>query len=1257
MNHYLLKQQIAGAGRKSPTPPAPPPAELQPPQLGKLQALASYSYAETIDLVSDGPIEGVVNQNGQYVQGHRVFEGIYFDNTAVKKSVDVTYTGSSAISLATYSGVTGTADEIYNLWFNSGQFVETGFNQVLAFTVTGANTGLLSIPSSAYSHDKYIRNMSYFADNTNVNDPYTALTIQDVTHVGNSGNLFNCPDPWVYEKRGEITWTRDNIAKSIYRAVDEITLVANNNSSYVSGAAETAKQKLLRYNFASWNDLRDSLLPAYPSKDFVDYPIFAVKFYLGSLYSENITSECGNTIRTFESNDKAVTVASDFEIDDVTSTILRDDIANQVFQKLEISELQTAKKYRPLSYIDLTYAHKTSPTTVSIGGSVIVFGFQKNGKPTQESVQAIKDFIKSFSVIRYDNEKYNYNNVLAEIRNGEELQKPLSYFDKVYVDKTYGTKLIGPFDISNNVFRVSNFDDDTGYQLQGIIENPLGATIESEGSTDIRQSKNYSSYVGNSRSTYVEEAVPITHVIDNPSVDQVFITIGVRALSDTVSVDSKLQGIGSVQAGSKIPTAVRFKIEIGTQDSNGQEDASEIETRIYQIVGTADSAALIDIGRSENSNLTTEYKFLAGSRGSEEINASTPIILPAAEAGKKRFIRVERTTFETSSVLIRREISLEKVTEIISAKLSYPCSAIVGTKVDSRTLSEIPPRSFDLRLKRVLVPSNYYPLLPNGKDKRRYKTAADFSNAEDLQVYKGDWDGTFKIAWTDNPSWILFDLLVNQSYGLGNFVEPYQVNIWELYKIGRFCDAVNKNGVFEGVANTTGGREPRYSFNAILADKIDIFETITELAKAFRGTIFYSNSEINFTDDRVKLPVCYFSNANVKDGNFSYIGSRRDQEYNVVEISYLDENDDFKPKVEYVENSDDILKRGVLRTSLDSFGVTSQALAKRIGEHILYSTTNENESVEFVAGLEALFCKPGCLIEVSDELKTLQENFGRIVDVDHEKYILTLDGQYDETNFLPEISIYTPSGHNSFAQNLDKARNGGITYSDLYKTDVPQVSRFAVTGSDSLDYGSRVYISPASTGIEYFDRTQVGTPYAFTVSGIESEIYKVVSIKEGIVPNEYSISAIKFNTGKFAQIESGNNLDDFYSQFSFVSPPSDNTITQTLYQLDAPTITDFQTGNFDLQGDALDISGAWSTVSNATSYSVSLVRPNGLRSNIETSNTNYVFADETQAGFYRLLVTARNQESSLISQTSSTGQTIVNTDSFITPYWRTISIA
>lgn len=1354
MNHYLKKNQfeIRGAGKRGgdisvsiPPPQPPPPAELQPPKLGAQQALASYSYAETIDMISDGPIDGFVNQNGQYVQENRIFEGIYFDNVPVKKTLDVNYTGTSAIEKSNHY-LTGQVLNLNSLFYQNGAFNEETFTGVATSNGTGDALNFISQTGSAV-----LKNRSYFANHAEVNDPYLCLSYSPATYTGSAGNIFTCPDPCLRSNQFEITWTRDNIAKSIYKSIDLIQEIADSPSVYGEDAASVAKTKILRYDYKSWVDVKKDLLQEYDDVLDEDYPIFAVKFNFSDPYTESERTDCGNLVAQFTTPDSDSSVPSGFSVDNYTSTVLVDDIANQVFKRLEISELISSRKYGSMRYLDLTTARLTSPTNVRLYGSVIVFGYKNGNGPSKESIDAIRQYVQKHCVVNFLNEKYNYNNVLAEARAGDDLQTPLSYFNKVYVSKEYGTKLAGPFNINGEIVRIQNFADGQGFVIRGVYEFPLAGAVSGEGSSDTRSGKSFSNYAGNSKTTYAEEAIPITHVVDNDNVDRVYVTIGVRALTDLNQIDGTLSGIGSVGAGAKIPAMVRFKIEWGLQDSFGKEVSSSIQERVYQIVGVTDNPVLIDIGRAENENIASKYNFIVGSSSSAAVNASTPIILPDPEDGKKRFVRVTRTTYETSSVLMRREISLEKITEIISTPFSYPGSAIIGTKIDSRNISQIPPRSYDARLKRVFVPSNYYPLRGDGSDKRRYKTYDEFSsaNSEDLEIYKGNWDGTFKEAWTDNPAWILFDLLIDQEYGLGNFIDARQVNIWELYKIGRFCDAVDSNGMFQGVDNLTGGKEPRYSINIVFGDRIDVYQTINALAGVFRGNVFYSNSEISFSDDRLKVPVYEFSNTNVKEGVFSYSTSRRDQEFNVVEVAYLDENDDFKSKVEYVENVESIRKRGVLKTTFDSFGVTSRALARRIGQHVLYSTTNENESVSFVAGLESLLVKPGDLISINDELKTQQRNFGRVVDVDPSQGKIRINDQFESGSFLKEITLVSPTGRKSWDDFYGKARySGGISFQDIYSTDTPQIQTFKISGHQNLSYGCDLYLSQYSslegiryTGIsrsgqgglrsglysgsgtlngytnfrgvenntgyyisrsgthwylrsisgnlvissgssglsyptgtwntggvvnspiltnpnyEFLENVPIGSPYSISVSGVPKEIYKVSSIRETNV-NEFEIAGLKFNSGKYAEIESSQNLDDFYNAFSFLPKAVVNTpnTSELSYQISTPAITGFTTGNYDGQSDVLDLFAGWQSVVGASDYYVNFIRPNGSKESFSTTGTSYIFEDQSQMGFYRVIVTAKNQSLGYTSKPAASGITITATQTVSAPYISNILI-
>ena len=245
-----------------------------------------------------------------------------------------------------------------------------------------------------------------------------------------------------------------------------------------------------------------------------------------------------------------------------------------------------------------------------------------------------------------------------------------------------------------------------------------------------------------------------------------------------------------------------------------------------------------------------------------------------------------------------------------------------------------------MQAKKSKVPSNYFPTKVGGIDKRYYKTNADFSNTpkNDKLIYKGDWDGDFhdELKWTDNPAWILYDLLTSTRYGMGQHIDETIINKWQLYKIGRFCDAVDDQGYFEGVTDGRGGKEPRFSCNIVFEQGEKIFDAINTIASIFRGKVFFGNSEINFVDDRPRSTVNLFTNESVKDGIFYYSNNRRDEQFNTVEVAYKDRFDNFLPKIEVIEDEEDIRQRGVFKKRIEAVGITSRAMARRVGQHEIF---------------------------------------------------------------------------------------------------------------------------------------------------------------------------------------------------------------------------------------------------------------------------------------------------------------------------------
>ena len=84
MNHLSRKKRLYGAGKK----PKVKPAVLTPPRIGDFQFGSSFSFLETLDLISDGPIEGLVDSKGDLLQTKDISRGVYFDATPVSIAIN-----------------------------------------------------------------------------------------------------------------------------------------------------------------------------------------------------------------------------------------------------------------------------------------------------------------------------------------------------------------------------------------------------------------------------------------------------------------------------------------------------------------------------------------------------------------------------------------------------------------------------------------------------------------------------------------------------------------------------------------------------------------------------------------------------------------------------------------------------------------------------------------------------------------------------------------------------------------------------------------------------------------------------------------------------------------------------------------------------------------------------------------------------------------------------------------------------------------
>lgn len=315
-------------------------------------------------------------------------------------------------------------------------------------------------------------------------------------------------------------------------------------------------------------------------------------------------------------------------------------------------------------------------------------------------------------------------------------------------------------------------------------------------------------------------------------------------------------------------------------------------------------------------------------------------------------IRLRRITADAETTSTNNKTFFKSYTEIIDAKLRYPNSALVALKVEASQFTSIPKRGYDVKLLLIKFPSN--------------ATVRDDGSLE----YSGIWDGTFQIDWCSDPAWCYYDALTNPRYGLGRFITDGITDKWYLYQISRYCAELVDDG--------RGGLEPRFSCNVYFQSRAQAYTVINNFTSIFRGMAYWAAGGITTTQDAPSDPVYLYTNSNVKDGKFTYVGSSAKARHTVALVTYNDPDDMYRQKVEYVENAAGIARYGVIETEVLAFGCSSRGQAHRMGRWILFTEYHETEVCHWTAGEEGQYARPGQIVMVADQSKAGMRMGGRI---------------------------------------------------------------------------------------------------------------------------------------------------------------------------------------------------------------------------------------------------------------------------------------
>jgi predicted phage tail protein len=276
-----------------------------------------------------------------------------------------------------------------------------------------------------------------------------------------------------------------------------------------------------------------------------------------------------------------------------------------------------------------------------------------------------------------------------------------------------------------------------------------------------------------------------------------------------------------------------------------------------------------------------------------------------------------------------------------------------------------------------------------------------------------------------------------------------------------------------------------------------------------------------------------FTNSNVKDGSFVYAGSPKTSRFTTALVRYVDKYENFKPKVEYVEDAAGIIKYGLIEKELIAFGCTSRGQARRLGKWFLFSAQLETDSIQFTAGKEASYLRPGDVVKVIDRNKTRKRYGGRIVNVSNSAKQITLDGEVNENVVGQIMTIAIPSSFETEETLDQRASKKRVSDQDLANLRRPQIKEFKVSSvdTDNLVPSRKTILGLTSkddSEAEEIGKIKPGAIWVLQNDDADLQIretlFRVMNIEEEN-PMEYKISCLEYNKSKFKASEDDSQAD------------------------------------------------------------------------------------------------------------------------------------
>lgn len=452
--------------------------------------------------------------------------------------------------------------------------------------------------------------------------------------------------------------------------------------------------------------------------------------------------------------------------------------------------------------------------------------------------------------------------------------------------------------------------------------------------------------------------------------------------------------------------SLRFKFilnALSNMDEKGNVKNHSVSIRITVFKSDGVTLAADPVDRTIRGKTNTPYKF------------DVEVTIQNYDTGGYKFT-IEKTSNDSESSRIVDGISAVAWLEIDHDPVAYPRTAVIGYSLAAHNEYQGAVPRFTSIVKGLLVkvPSNYdQPILQNGEiDWREIETPASGQYSYGITgyrqtstdstvkysqptIYRGVWDGTFRYSWTQNPVWIIYDLLTNDTYGLG--INEENIDKYKFYEVAQYCDACDPiTGKFIGVTGKADGsyrykprtyyasprqtleglpvgtdvKERRFILDAIISNSGKAFDILEQVCATMRAILIYTPNGLSMNIDMPnEVPSMIFNETNILKDSFTISGTSESAQITGVDVTFIEPNNHYNRETMRIDDDKALRERNMIEnvSSVDLFGVTRRSQAIRFAQYLLASNKYLRRNITFGTDISAIDLIPGDIIAVQQK--------------------------------------------------------------------------------------------------------------------------------------------------------------------------------------------------------------------------------------------------------------------------------------------------